>query len=75
MKPWLLPSGSPCEIPFIIHDDWTPEQAMAVVEMLDELRDAIYNRYQFQLQKLHYELYGPEASSSFENINETDPPF
>ena len=48
---------------------------MAVVEMLDELRDAIYNRYQFQLQKLHYELYGPEASSSFENINETDPPF
>jgi hypothetical protein len=75
MKPWLLPRLSPNEIPFFINEDWSPEQAMAIVQLLDDLRDAIYNRYQFQLQKLHCELYGPEASSSFENIDETDPPF
>ena len=38
MKPWFLPSGLQHGIPFIIQDDWSPEQALAVVELLREQR-------------------------------------
>jgi hypothetical protein len=31
---------------------WTPEQALAVWEMLDELREKIWTRYSCQLQEL-----------------------
>ena len=31
---------------------WTPEQALAVWEMLDELREKIWTRYSCQLQDL-----------------------
>ena len=50
MKPWLLPSGLQRGIPFIIQEDWSPEQALAVIELLDDLREVIWNRYQQQLQ-------------------------
>lgn len=30
----------------IIPDDWSPEQAIAVYEFLDEVRECIWNRYQ-----------------------------
>jgi hypothetical protein len=36
-------------IPFAIPAYWTPEQALAVFELLDELRDAIAARYAVQL--------------------------
>ena len=51
MKPWLLPSGLQRGIPFIIQEDWSPEQALAVIELLDDLREVIWNRYQQQLQQ------------------------
>jgi len=51
MKPWLLPSGLQRGIPFIIPEDWSPEQALAVIELLDDLREVIWNRYQQQLQQ------------------------
>ena len=31
---------------------WTPEQALAVFELLDEIRDKIWSRYGAQLQDL-----------------------
>jgi hypothetical protein len=37
-------------LPFGIAADWTPEQAFAVAEMLDELRELIYARYLPQIQ-------------------------
>jgi hypothetical protein len=37
-------------LPFGIAADWTPEQAFAVVEMLDELRELIYAHYLQQIQ-------------------------
>ena len=37
-------------LPFGIASDWTPEQAFAVVEMLDELRELIYAHYLQQIQ-------------------------
>jgi len=36
-------------IPFGIPAYWTPEQALAVVELLDELRELIWAHYQMQL--------------------------
>jgi len=75
MKPWRLPSGLQRGIPFIIQDDWSPEQALAVVELLDDLREVIWNRYQLQL---HEQLRDQRCSSttpSSRSIDETDPPF
>jgi hypothetical protein len=36
-------------IPFAIPAYWTPEQALAVVELLDELRELIWAHYGMQL--------------------------
>lgn len=49
MKPYFLSSGLRHGIPFVINQDWTTEQAVAVVELLDDLRDAIWNHYELQL--------------------------
>jgi len=35
-----------------IPDDWTPEQALAVYDFIDEIRDAIWGRYELQLIQL-----------------------
>ena len=39
-------------IPFGIPAYWTPEQALAVVELLDELREMIWSHYDMQLLDL-----------------------
>ena len=52
MKPWLLPSGLQRGIPFIIPDNWSPEQALAVIELLDDLREIISVHYQLQVHEL-----------------------
>jgi hypothetical protein len=75
MKPWLLPSGLQRGIPFIVQDDWTPEQALAVVELLDDLREVIWNRYQLQLHELIREQRCTELPAKPESIDETGPPF
>ena len=31
---------------------WTPEQALAVFELLDELREKVWDRYNYRLQQL-----------------------
>lgn len=46
-----LPSGLQRGLPFLVQDDWTPEQACAVVELLDDLREVICRRYQMQIQQ------------------------
>jgi hypothetical protein len=74
MKPWLLPSGLQRGIPFIIPDDWSAEQSLAVIELLDDLREVIWRRYQHQLQNELREQRAPK--SSFNSvIDETKPPF
>jgi hypothetical protein len=37
---------------------WTPEQALAVFDLLDELRERIWTRYSGQLQELLEEQQG-----------------
>ena len=45
MKNYHQPSGLNIGLDFLISSDWTPEQAWAVVELSDDLRDKILNHY------------------------------
>jgi hypothetical protein len=44
MKDYQQPSGLNIGLDFLVSVDWTPEQAWAVVELLDDLRDRILNQ-------------------------------
>jgi hypothetical protein len=46
-----LPSGLQRGLAFLIQGDWTPAQACAVVELLDDLREIICSHYQLQIQQ------------------------
>jgi hypothetical protein len=58
-------------LPFGIAADWTPQQACAVVELLDELRELIYSHYLHQIQ----DQMRADRQSSKVNPNDGDPPF
>ena len=75
MKPSPLPSGLQRGIPFILPEDWTPEQALAVFELLDDLRQRIWDHYQIQIQDLLREQCPPLASADDSNAATPDPPF
>ena len=70
MKPPILPSGLQRGIPLIINADWSALQALAVVELLDDLREVIWRRYELQLLDLHRQQHCTDASSQ---ANTTDP--
>jgi hypothetical protein len=55
-------NGLPRTIPLEIPAYWTPEQAFAVVELLDDLRDRIWAHYSAQLLDEYREQYGPAES-------------
>ncbi len=60
-------AGLPLIIPFAIPAYWTPEQAQAVIELLDDLRERILAHYQLQLTDLYREQQGariPEPASA-----------
>ena len=46
-------SGLPLTIALHIPTYWTPEQAFAVFEMVDDLREAIWRGYATQIQDQH----------------------
>jgi len=57
-------------IPFENPGLWTPEQALAVVELLDDLRTLIWAHYDIRL----FELFGAERAGQQIDINlSTDP--
>jgi hypothetical protein len=55
-------NGLPLAIPLEIPAYWTPEQAFAVVELLDDLRERIWAHYSAQLLDQYREQYGPANS-------------
>ena len=74
MKPWHLPSGRTRGIAFMLPDDWTPAEALAVLELLDDLRERICAHYQIPLHELVREQRQPrESDDPIQNM--TDPPF
>jgi len=52
MKTYHQPSGLTKGLDFLIDCDWTPEQALAVVELLEDLRDRILAHYQLPIMEL-----------------------
>ena len=62
MKPWDSPSGLNRGLPFAVDDTWTPEQALAVMELLDDLRDRVWTHYGRVIQELLREQRVSRAS-------------
>lgn len=74
MKTYHQPSGLSAGIEFLIDANWTPRQAFAVIELLDDLRDKIAAHYQSDL----FELLRDERTPAMPDIPEPwpeDPPF
>lgn len=56
-------------IPFAIPAYWTPEQALAVVELLEDLRGLIWSHYGAQL----FEAYREQSASLRIDTSPDDP--
>lgn len=69
MKTYHQPSGLTQGLDFLIDRDWTPEQALAVVELLEDLRDRILVHYQFPIMELMREERG---CAPFDDLDDTD---
>ena len=74
MKNYHQPSGLTIGLEFLISTDWTPEQAWAVVELLDDLQDRILNHYLVPIQELMREELGmagdlPEELSNLDDLS------
>ncbi len=69
MKTYRQPSGLTQGLDFLIDSDWTPEQALAVVELLDDLRDRILRYYQIPIMELIREDRGIDP---FDNLDDTN---
>ena len=67
-----LPSGLQRGLAFLIQDDWTPAQACAMVELLDDLREVIYSRYLLQIQQYLQEDRTEYTRSTDINLNDED---
>jgi hypothetical protein len=64
------PSGITYGLEFLIPDNWSAEQALAVVELIDDLRERICTHYQFALHELQREQRTPSVDA---HINDDDP--
>jgi hypothetical protein len=62
------PSGLDRGLPLIISAQWTPEQAWAVFELLDDLREAIWNHYAADIQDLARDQRAPDG----QNLSQPD---
>ena len=51
MKHYHPPSGITQGLELLIDPNWSPDQAMAVIDLLDDLRDRIWAHYEIDLQK------------------------
>jgi hypothetical protein len=52
--------GLPLTIPLDVPTTWTPEQAFAVIDLLDSLRELIWSRYNVQIVDQYRTLYQPD---------------
>jgi len=69
MKTYHQPSGLTKGLDFLIEHDWTPEQALAVFEVLQDLQDRIFAHYQLPIMELMREERG---ITSFDDLDTTD---
>ena len=64
------PSGLNDGLNLLIDPHWSPEQAMAVIALLDDLRDRIWTNYEFTLMAKFR-----EERVTYHDVQTTDPPF
>ena len=70
MKHYPQPSGLQFGLEFLIDSEWTPEQAYAVFQLLDDLRDRILAKYQSViLERMREDQGGELEPFEFDNTN------
>jgi len=62
-------------MPMTLPTDWSPEQAVAVFEILDELRERVWAVYGLQIQGVLREQHRTTAFAASHNFNDADEPF
>jgi hypothetical protein len=67
MKNTYQTSGLHTGLELFIDKNWTPEQALAVFELLDDLRELILNYYQHPIQALLKETQGGDEEIQVDN--------
>ena len=70
MKRYHPPSGITQGLELLIDPSWSPDQAMAVIGLLDDLRDRIWTHYEIALQQ---KLCDERVTRH--NVVISDPPF
>ena len=70
MKRHHQPSGLHRRLNLLIDPHWSPEQVLAVIELLDDLRDRIWTHYEFALVTTFR-----EQRVTHLDVQTTDPPF
>lgn len=74
MKP-QLPSGLQRGLPLLIAADWSAEQALAVFELLTDLREVLWRQYQIPIQDLLQQQGRPGPDWLDSDAVGDDPPF
>jgi hypothetical protein len=64
------PSGLHDGLDLLIDSRWSPDQALAVIELLDDLRDRIWAHYEVALQARLREVRVTRSE-----VHTSDPPF
>ena len=70
MKLYHSPSGIQQGLELLIDPNWSPDKAMAVIELIDDLRDRIWSHYEIVLQR---KLRNERISNC--DVITSDPPF
>jgi hypothetical protein len=72
MKTYHQQSGLSQGLDFMISTDWTPTQALAVVELLDDLRERIYAHYLLVIQEQLREERSVDDLADYKTISRWD---
>ena len=70
-----LPSGLAHGLPFTVPADWTAEQALAVFELLGDLRELVWSHYQLPLHDIIREQRQALPAVDDSILGGGDPPF
>jgi hypothetical protein len=75
MKSFDTSTNHPWPAPFDIAVDWTPEQALVVLELLDDLRERIWARYGLEIQQAIRDQRLSSPAEQQCSLPFDDPPF
>lgn len=60
--------------PFALPTDWTDDQALAVLELLDELRERIWARYEQRLLDAYRDRHAPAPAPATDDADPFNDP-